>query len=61
MPKKHPVLTTLAKGAAFALGYWGMKLAIVSLNDWIKNPNREPIIKIDIRTRKKDEYSDTEE
>ena len=46
MSNKHPVLTSLAKGAAFSLGYWGMKLAVTEFRDWLKDPNREPIIKI---------------
>lgn len=48
MSNKHPVLTSLAKGAAFALGYWGMKLAINKISDWLKTQDREPFIKIDI-------------
>lgn len=48
----HPVLMTFAKGAAFALGYWGMKLALTKTNDWLKNPDKEPFIKIDIRMGK---------
>ena len=44
----HPVLTTFAKGAAFALGYWGVKFAVLKINDWLKIRDREPFIKIDI-------------
>lgn len=48
--KQYPVLRALVRGAAFALGYYGAKLAFVSVRDWVKNPDREPIIKITVST-----------
>lgn len=43
---KHPILTSLAKGAAIAFGYFGMKYLVTYIHDRVSDPNREPIIKI---------------
>lgn len=57
---KHPILTSLAKGAAIAFGYFGVKYLVTYIHDRVNDPNREPIIKINIQTRRKDEYSNPE-
>ena len=57
MTEKHPIIMAFAKGAAVALGYFGMKYLITYVNNRINDPNHEPFIKITFR-RPKDGDSD---
>lgn len=49
--KNHPYVNALMRGAMLAAGYYGAKYLIIGIHDYLKNPDRKPIISIHIEKK----------
>lgn len=54
MQKNHPFMNAVARGAALALGYYGTKLIIQTIDDWRKHPENRPFT-VTVKINKKED------